>query len=90
MAKNDKMQVLGPKFSKMTAPNFWSNSLFGPNTVFQGKLPNQGGGPHKTRQEATNCRTNNLLKLQMAIWNLKIGIWKFQLVILKPKLSLGN
>ena len=33
--KMAKMQVLGPKFSKMTAPNFWPNSLCGASTVFK-------------------------------------------------------
>ena len=45
MAKTGKTQVLGPKFSKMTAPNFGPNPLCGPNTVFQGRWPNQGGTP---------------------------------------------
>ena len=45
MAKTGKMQVLDPKFSKMTAPNFEPNSLCGPSTVFQGRRPNQGGAP---------------------------------------------
>ena len=80
MAKNAKMQVLGPKSSKMTAPNFWSNSLFGASTVFKENCQTKGG-PHKTPQEAANCRTNNLLKLQMAIWDLKMVIWELQLVI---------
>ena len=45
MATTGKMQLLGPKFSKMTAPNFLPNPLCGPNTVFQGRWPNQGGTP---------------------------------------------
>ena len=45
MAKTGKMQLLGPKFYKMTAPNLGPNSLCGPNTVFQGNWLNQGGGP---------------------------------------------
>ena len=32
--KNAKMQVLEAKFSKMTDPNFWSNSLYVLSTVF--------------------------------------------------------
>ena len=32
--KNAKMQFLEAKFSKMTGPNFWSNSLYGLSTVF--------------------------------------------------------
>ena len=73
-AKNNKMQVLGFQFSKMTAPNFRSNSLFGANTVFKESCQTKGG-PHKTPQEGTNCRANNLLKLQTAIWNPKK--WSF-------------
>ena len=72
MAKNDKMQVLGPKFSKLTAPNFWPNSLCGANTVFKESCQTKGGAPQDP-EEAANCRTNSLLKLQMDIWNLKIG-----------------
>ena len=45
--KMAKMQVLGPKFSKMTAPNFWSNSLCGASTVFK-EIGQTKGGPHKT------------------------------------------
>ena len=45
MVKNAKMQVLGHKFSKMTAPNFWSNSLFGASTVFKEIFQTKGGGP---------------------------------------------
>ena len=55
---------------------------------FSRKIAKPRGGPHKTPQEATNCRINNLLKLQIAIWNLKIGIWKLQLVILKQNLMI--
>ena len=44
-AKAGKMQLLNPQFSKMTPPNFGPNSFCGPSTVFQGKWPNQGGGP---------------------------------------------
>ena len=44
-AKAGKMQLLNPQFSKMTPPNFGPNSFCGPRTVFQGKWPNQGGGP---------------------------------------------
>ena len=62
--------------------------MFGQNLYvapvpFSKKIAKPRGGLHKTPQEATNCRTNNLLKLQMAIWNLKICIWKLQLAILK-------
>ena len=39
------MQLLNPQCSKMTPPNFGANSLSSPSTVFQGKWPNQGGGP---------------------------------------------
>ena len=53
MATTGKMQLLGPKFSKMTAPNFGPNPLCGPNTAFQGRLPNQGG-PHKTPPRSDN------------------------------------
>ena len=45
MAKNVKMQVLGPKFSKMTASNFWPNSLCGANTVFKEIGQTKGGTP---------------------------------------------
>ena len=45
MAKTGKMELLGPKFSKMRGPDFGANSLCGLSTVFQGKWPNQGGGP---------------------------------------------
>ena len=45
MAKNAKMQVLGPKFSKMTAPNFWPNSLCGASTVFKEIGQIKGGTP---------------------------------------------
>ena len=44
-AKTGKMEVLDPKLSKMTAPNFGPNSLSGPSTVFQGSWSNQGGTP---------------------------------------------
>ena len=43
--KNAKMHVLGPKFSKMTAPNFWSNSLCGASTVFKENCQTKGGTP---------------------------------------------
>ena len=45
MAKTGIMHFLGSKFSKMTAPNFVSNSLFSPSAVFRGTWPNQGAGP---------------------------------------------
>ena len=48
MAKNAKMQVLGAKSSKMTAPNFGSNSLFGPSTVFNENRQTKGGTPQDT------------------------------------------
>ena len=44
-AKIGIMHLLGPKFSKMTAPNVGPDSLCGPSTVFQGRWPNHGGGP---------------------------------------------
>ena len=43
--KMAKMHVLGPKFSKMTAPNFWSNSLCGASTVFKEIGQTKGGTP---------------------------------------------
>ena len=52
------------------------------------KVAKPRGGPHKTPQEAANCKTNNLLKLQIAIWNLKLVIWKLQFVILKLNLMI--
>ena len=58
MATTGKMQLLGPKFSKMTAPNFLPNPLCGPNTVFQGRWPNQGGTPQdppKKRQSVAQA-----------------------------------
>ena len=39
------MHLLGPKFSKMTAPNVGPNFLCGPSTVFQGRRRNHGGCP---------------------------------------------
>ena len=45
ITKNAKMQVLGPKFSKMTAPNFWQNSLCGASTVFKEIGQTKGGTP---------------------------------------------
>ena len=47
MAKTGKTEVLDPKFSKMTAPNFEPNSLCGPSTVFK-EGGQTKGGPHKT------------------------------------------
>ena len=45
MAKTGKLHLVGTKFSKITVPNFGSNSLGGPSTVFQGTWPNQGAAP---------------------------------------------
>ena len=42
-----KKQVLDPKFSKMTAPNFGPNSLCGPSTVLK-EGGQTKGGPQKT------------------------------------------
>ena len=44
-AKNAKMQVLGPKVSEMTAPNFWSIFFCGANTVFKESCQTKGGDP---------------------------------------------
>ena len=95
MAKNGKMHFVGTKFYKMTTPNFGSNSLCGPSTVFQGRWPNQGGGPQDPFREATICSTGSLLELEMAtrklklaIWKFKIGLWKLQMAIWKLKMAL--
>ena len=55
MAKNAKMQVLEAKFSKMTAANFWSNSLYGLSTVFNENRQTTGG-PHKTPPRSDNLQ----------------------------------
>ena len=83
MAKTGKTEVLDPKFSKMTAPNFEPNSLCGPSTVFQGKWPNQGGAPQDPLQEATICSAGSLLELEMAMWKLKLAIWKLNMALKK-------
>ena len=66
MAKTGKLHLVGTKFSKMTAPNFGSNSLGGPSTVFQGTWPNQRGGPTRPPQEATICGPGNPKRPKLA------------------------
>ena len=97
-AKIGKMQVLDPKFSKITAPNFGPNSLCGPSTVFQGRWPNQGGAPQDLPQEATICSTGSLLELEMAsnvhMANFclqmapKMANCSFQMAVSKPTVAL--
>ena len=60
------MQVLDPKFSKMTAPNFGPNSLCGPSTVLK-EGGQTKGGPQKPPQEDRSCSSEPPLKLEMAI-----------------------
>ena len=86
-AKIGKMQVLDPKFSKITAPNFGPNSLCGPSTVFQGRWPNQGGTPQDLPQEATICSTGSLLELEMAS-NVHMANCSFQMAVSKPTVAL--
>ena len=76
------------------APNFpkWRPQIFGQILYvalvpFSKKIAKPRGGPHKTPQEATICRTNNLLNLQMAIWNLKIGHLEAPIGHFEPKLD---
>ena len=70
MAKTGKLHLVGTKFSKMTAPNFGSNSLCGPSTVFQGTWPNQGGGPHKTPPRSYNLWPRQPKKAKIGIMHL--------------------
>ena len=49
------LEVLEAKFSKMTAPNFWSNSLYGLSTVFNENRQTKGG-PHKTPPRSDNLQ----------------------------------
>ena len=87
-AKTGKMEVLDPKFSKMTAPNFGPNSLYGLSTVFQGRWPNQGGTPQDPLQEATICNAGSLLELEMAMWKLKLAIWKLNMALGKLQMAM--
>ena len=61
MVKHVKMQVLEAKFSKMTAPNFWSNSLCGASTVFKENCQTKGEAPEdppKKRQFVAQASHN--------------------------------
>ena len=87
-AKTGKMEVLDPKLSKMTAPNFGPNSLSGPSTVFQGSWSNQGGTPEDPPQEATICSTGSLLELEIAMWKLQLAIWKLNMALGKLQMAI--
>ena len=73
------MWVLGPKFSKMTAPNFWSNSLCGASTVFKENCQTKGGTPQKPP------RRQNLY--QRHPFEAKVAILKFKMAILNAKIA---
>ena len=86
MAKTGKTQVLGSKFSKMTAPNFGPNSLCGPSTVFQGRWPNQGGAPEDPPKKTEVA----MWKLQLAIWKLNMALGKLEMAIWKIQMAIGK
>ena len=50
--------AFGPQIFQNDSPQFFANPLCGPNTVFQGRWPNQGGTPQdppKKRQSVAQA-----------------------------------
>ena len=48
------------------------------------------GDPTRPPQEATICSTGSLLELEMAMWKLKLVIWKLNMALGKLQMAIWN